>query len=239
MKLSEEEIKYNNKAWCEIKSLLSKYINLTDIQREALRKQVLSEVDELIIAARELGKSPFAIEQERIVSANNKIQQRREIELNGHTVSFENFKNKFQEIIKNTRFFPDTSSKTLSGAPVLEAIYRASSPDYRESYGAKNELIGVCDPQAVKGFIRALRRNYEILRKSEILNNSEVKAISNHSLCSNCKKLDGQYLPVNLLLKTYDVGIPSFPHELPYEDEIRWCPGPTLMIASDEIFNLR
>ncbi|MCP1318388.1 hypothetical protein [Vreelandella lionensis] len=237
--LSSDEEKYKDKVWFEIESLINCYIELTPEQRVALKDKVLSEAEDQIALARRIGITPFELEQERVRKANEKIREIRKIELNGYTLGIEEFWEKFESILSSVSFFPSPVTITLAGTTAREAIYRASSPEPRESYEACNQLLGICDPKAVQGFSKAIRENYEILRKSKILRYTEVRAVNSRLVCDKCVEQGDKHLSTDALLNAYELGVLPFPHELPSEGEFRWCSGPKLLLAPNDDFGLR
>lgn len=237
IKLTQDEEKYQAKVWHEIEGLLRNH--LTPEEQEALKNKVFSETLEQVLLARREGTTPFQMEQQRTNEANREIERIRQIELNGYVLELEDFWGKFQNFFNSISFFPSPQTKTLQGTLARNAIYNSSSPAHKESEKACGELLGICDPQAVQGFSKVLRSNYEALRKSKILGYTEIRAINVRHVCKECQSHGDRYIPTDALLKMYELGALPFPHELPSEDEARWCSGPKLLLAPNDLFGLR
>lgn len=238
LNLTPHELDYREKTWLQILQQLEKYLELPNDDLLALKKQCFIEIDQLIEIARSAGKSPFALEQERVEEQNKEIRRIRDIENNGFIIGLEEFKKYIAPIIKKVEFFPDLAGKTFLGNSILEKIYQSTSSEYYESSEAAGELLGFCDASAVQGFSKILKKNLEIIFRSRALNYDSVKAIGHQNICNVCTKLDG-YLPVESLWIAYTLNAPLFPHAIPSDDEAIWCPGPTLLIAPNDPFGLR
>lgn len=238
MNLTPEEERYKQKVCAEIDGLVGTHLSLTGPDYRRLMDKVEAEALAQIVQARQAGQSPFKMEQDRVDEANRLIAQERDIELNGYHMSASDF-NRFLPTLSAVTFMPDLAGTTLGGMPTMAALFLASSPDYRVARDGLDALIGVCDNVAVGGFVRALRRNYEVLRRSQMLKNQDVHANGSRHVCPTCLKLDGSYMPIDGMLRLYDLNTVPFPHELPSEDEAAWCPGPTLMFAANDVFGLR
>ncbi len=238
MHLAPEEERYKQKVWTEINGLVGAYLTLTEPDYKRLMDKAEAETMAQIIQARQAGLYPFQMEEDRVDAANRMIAQERDIELNGYHMSATDF-NRFLPTLSAVSFMPDFAGLTLSGMPTMDALFTASSPDYRVANEGLDALIGVCDNMAVGGFVRALRRNYEVLRRSRILKNHDVHAVGSRHACPTCSKLDGSYIPVEGMLRLYELNMVPFPHELQWEDEAAWCPGPTLLFAANDVFGLR
>lgn len=238
MHLTPEEERYKQKVRTEINGLVGAYLTLTEPDYKRLMDKVEAETLAQIVQARQAGRSPFQMEQDRVDAANRLIAQERDIELNGYHMSAPDF-NRFLPTLSAVSFMPDLAGLTLGGMPIMDALFMASSPDHRVANEGLDALMGVCDNVAVGGFVRALRRNYEVLRRSRMLKNHDVHAVGSRHACPTCSKLDGSYMPIEGMLHLYELNMAPFPHELPSEDQAAWCPGPTLLFAANDVFGLR
>jgi hypothetical protein len=236
--LTPEEERYKQKVWTEINGLVGAYLTLTEPDYKRLMAKVEAETLAQIDQARQAGRSPFEMEQDRIDAANRMIAQERDIELNGYHMSAPDF-NRFLPTLSAVSFMPDLAGLTLGGMPTMDALFMASSPANRVANEGLDALTGVCDNVAVGGFVRTLRRNYEVLRRSRMLKNHDMYVVGSRHACPTCSKLDGSYVPTEGMLRLYELNTVPFPHELPSEDQAAWCPGPTLLFAANELFGLR
>ena len=82
---------------------------------------------------------------------------------------------------------------------------------------------------AVSHVAKALRTQYETLRKAALAGVPVVRAYADRHACENCRALDGKELEVAMLLEAFTSGNVAFPHELPSDDCAAWCNGPTLI----------
>lgn len=89
--------------------------------------------------------------------------------------------------------------------------------------------MGLCDTMAVAHVAKALRTQYETLRKAALAGVPLVRAYADRHACENCRALDGKELGVAMLLEAFASGSVAFPHELPSDDCASWCNGPTLI----------
>lgn len=238
MRLTPEEEQYRKKVLADINGIATAYLNLSELDYQRLMDKVEAETVDRLVQARQAGRSPFDMEQDRVDAANREIALQREIELNGYHLGFNDFK-RFSGTLGAVSLMPDLEGSTLCGVRILEALYMASSPDHRVAREGADALIGVCDNLAVGGFVRALRRNYEVLQRSLMLGNRDVHVIGQRHVCASCSKLNGTYLPVDGLLRLYDLNVAPFPHEVPSRDGAVWCPGPMLSFATNDLFGLR
>lgn len=238
MDLTPEEERYKQKVLSEINGLLGAHLALTASQYKSLMDKVEAETLAQLVLARQSARSPLALEQDRVDAANREVLREREIELNGYHLSASAF-SQFLPTIRAVGFMPDPAGSTLDGKPTLDALYTASSHDHREASVGRDRLNGICDTEAVGGFVRTLRRNYEVLRRSQMLRHQDVRLIASRHVCAECRKLDGRYMGVSALLGLYELNAAPFPHELQSDDEAAWCPGPMLMFAADDLFGLR
>ena len=241
IELTQNEKRYKEKVWSQMMNLLTSHNALPTehSQVEVLKLKLSCEIDEQILIARQAGKTPEEMEQERCDEINNKNMQIRDIELNGYTLDVDAFWEKFETTLHTVSFFPAPTTRTFGGTLARNAIYDTSSAKYAVSSSACSQLMGICDTDAVLGFTKALRDNYETLRRSKMLGYTEIHAVKNRHVCDLCKRLEGAYLSTDGLLSAYETGILPFPHELPWEDQVRWCSGPKLIFAPNDDFGLR
>ena len=106
---------------------------------------------------------------------------------------------------------------------------RISDADYHTSKDAQDALIGLCDTVDVAHVAKALRTQYETMRKAALAGVPLVRAYADRHACENCRALDGKELGVAMLPEAFASGSVAFPHELPSDDCVSWCNGPTLI----------
>lgn len=226
--LTPEELAYKQATWQKVAGLPG--INaLSQPKLEALRVQVLSELDDLILVARKAGMSPIELEAQRTAAANQQIAHERDILLNGFALDPASFRIVLGPVLAGFDCVPRMDENTLAGDLAGDILFLVASSDERTSREAQSSLLGICDDRAVATVAKTLRRNYELLMRCTLLAKSEVRAISSSKLCERCRALDGQCLSVSGLFASYAANTVPFPHQLDSEDEVVICSGPTLL----------
>ncbi len=98
-----------------------------------------------------------------------------------------------------------------------------------KTFGEKEESQRDYSP--VAHVAKALRTQYETLRKAALAGVPLVRAYADRHACEKCRALDGKELEVAMLLETFASGSVAFPHEMPSDDCAFWCNGPTLIAS--------
>lgn len=226
--LAPDEIAYKEATWQQVLNLLG-VASQPPAQLDALRGQLFSELDDLIVLARRAGVSPRELERQRAAAINREIEHERNTLLNGYTMDLGEFRSLLGPTLARFDCIPALDDLTLGGERIEEVLFDASSSVLSVSREAQSQLIGVCDDRAVAGLVKSLRRNYETLIRCRLLYMKEVRAVSSPNLCEACRVLDGRTLAVSEMLAMYANAMVTFPHQLKSEDEIVVCFGPTLL----------
>lgn len=225
---SEEERSYRDFTWKAIDRLIPEDSKKDSVSWEKFKTKALEEINEQILYARSVGKSPFQVERERVDRLNKELKQEHELLTKGYALTEADYRADIYPNLCRFSFFPGRGEIAWGGEQIESVVYDFSSPEYRISSEARDKLIGKCDVDAISVIVKTMRRNYEKLRGAELAGHEEVRLLTNHKACSTCNGL-GESASVHTLLAEYRNSSIKFPHEVPWEDEVQYCEGPHLI----------
>ena len=227
--LTPDEEAYKEKTWRQIETLVGPVLKNDPTDFARVKDKALAEIDLHILYARTVGKTAQQLDDERVAELNSQLAARREVLQYGYALTKEDFTTTLLPILAGISFVPDPDARAWSGQQIAELLYLISDSDYHTSKDAQDALMGLCDTMAVANIARALRKQYETLRKAALAGVPVVRAYADRHACEKCRALDGKELEVATLLEAFASGSVGFPHELPSDDCASWCNGPTLI----------
>jgi hypothetical protein len=229
LELTPIEVKYKNDTLNQVNKLLEGALRDNPNEWEKLQPKLSAELDEKILIARNLGKTPQQVEQERVDEFNAELNRKREILKNGYSLSVEDYKKIVAPIFEKFEFFPQLDMATFSGERAIDLLYLVSNSNYHTSKDAQDQLMGFCDTYAVAEVAKAVRARYELARRCELAGVSKVRLIVSRKCCEKCKALDETEISTANILDEFNSGEIAFPHSIPNEDTADYCLGPTML----------
>ena len=229
--LSPDEEAYKVKTWHQVETLVGPALKYDPSDLSQIKDKALAEIDQHILHARAIGKTAQQLEDERVAELNRQIAARRVVLQNGYALTQEDFMTTLLPILAGISFVPDPEARAWSGKQISELLYSVSDSDYHTSKDAQDALMGLCDTMAVTHIAKALRTQYETLRKAAQAGVPLVRAYTDRHACEKCRALEGKELGVAMLLEAFASGRVAFPHELPSDECASWCDGPTLIAS--------
>ncbi len=230
LKYTDDEIAFRDYKWEALNAVIPDGLRVDSKIFGRIKKQALKEIDEEIRHARSVGKSPYQLEREQIALINQKIDREHALVTTGYSLTEEDYRSDIFPILCRYSFFPEPGSTAWNGETVEDTTYILSSEDYRASGEARDNLLGICDVDALTKISRILRRNYEKLRGAELAGHNGIIFSQNNNACDSCNTFE-RYTSVQELLAAYRDASIEFPHELPWEDEVQYCEGPCLIAS--------
>lgn len=227
--LTPDEEAYKVQMWRQLETLAAPALKDEPATLATFKDKALGEIDQDILYARTVGKTEQQLDEERFAEMNRQLAVRREILQSGYVLSQEDFTTTILPTLVGMSFVPNPEGRSWSGQKIAELLYTISDPDYHTSKEAQDALLGLCDTMAVADVAKALRKQYETLRKAALADVPLVRACADRHACENCRALDGKDLEVAMLLNTFAAGNVAFPHELPGDECASWCKGPNLI----------
>lgn len=227
--LTPDEEAYRVKTWRQVETLVGPALKDDPADFARVKDKALAEIEQHILYARTVSKTAQQLDDERVAELNRQLAARREVLQNGYALTQEDFTTTILPILAGISFIPDPEARSWGGQQIAELLYTISDADYHTSKDAQDALIGLCDTVAVAHVAKALRTQYETLRKAALAGVPVVRAYADRHACENCRALDGKELEVAMLLEAFTSGNVAFPHELPSDDCASWCNGPTLI----------
>jgi hypothetical protein len=227
-KYSEEELAYRDATWKAIEKLIPEASKKDIDTWEKFKAKTLEEIDEKIQFARSVGRLPQDLERERTDRINKELEREHNLLTRGYFLTEEDYKTDIYPNLLKLTFFPGRGQTAWGGEEIEHVVYRLSSPEYQVSSEAKDKLLGKCDVHAVSGIVKTMRRNYERLRCAELAEHKRVLLSENYKACHSCY-VRGSDASIQELLAEYRSASLSFPHEIPWEDEVQYCEGPHLI----------
>ena len=229
LKLTPNEVEYKNNTLSQFNKLLEGVLrNNTDTWNK-LQTKLSAEIDEQILIARRLGKTPQQVEQDSVNAINAELERKHTILRNGYSLSIEDYQKIIAPLFEMIDFFPEPNTVTFSGNRAGELLYFVSNNDYYTSKDAQDKLMGFCDSYAVARVAKAVRTTYEIVRRCEDAGILKVRLVADRKCCKKCQSLDGTEISAKAILDDFNAGTVSFPHSLPSDDTVNYCLGPYLL----------
>lgn len=229
LELTQNELEYKTQTLNQVNNLLEGALKNQPNGWEKLQPKLSAEIDEQILIARSLGKTPQQIEREKTDAFNAELERKRALIRNGYCLSVADYQKTIVPIFSKFDFFPEPDTVSFSGDSVGDLLYLVSNSDYRTSKDAQDSLMGFCDTDAVAEVAKAIRTTYELARRCESAGVSKARCVARSRCCDQCKAMDGKDLSVTAILDEFNAGMISFPHSLPSEDTANYCLGPNLI----------
>lgn len=229
-KYSEEELAYRDATWKAIEQHIPDASKKDIANWEKIKAKALEEIDEKIQFARSIGRLPQDLERERTDRINKELEREHNLLTLGYLLTEEDYKTDIYPNLLKLTFFPGRGETAWGGEEIEHVVYRLSSPEYQVSSEAKDKLLGKCDVHAVSGIVKTMRRNYERLRCAELAEHKRILLSENYKACHSCNAR-GSDAYIQELLSEYRSASLSFPHTIPWEDEVQYCEGPHLITA--------
>jgi len=229
-KYSEEELAYGDATWKAIEQLIPDASKKDIVNWEKFKAKAMEEIDEKIQFARSVGRLPQGLERERTDRLNKESEREHNLLTRGYFLTEKDYKTDIYPNLLKFTFFPGRGETGWGGEEIEHVVYRLTSPEYQIFSEAKDKLLGKCDVYAVSGIVKTMRRNYERLRCAELAEHKKILLSENYKACHSCNAR-GSDASIQELLAEYRSASLSFPHEIPWEDEVRYCEGPHLITA--------
>lgn len=230
------EREYIEKRWSEIDNLIPASAKSNSLDWSRFRKKAVHELEEKVLYARSIKKSPFQIDIEEAEYKNKLLAKEHEILTNGYSLNEDDYQLDIYPNLCRFSFFPIHKTVGWNGESISNLVYLLSSPVYTISSEAKDQLLGICDIYAVSNIVKTFRKNYERLQMARMAGHASISAYENPKSCDSCKVKGNLELSIIELLEAFRDQSISFPHEIPWSDEIMYCIGPNLTTVTKGIF---